>query len=159
MPYASRTVNKKQLTINQKVKSHQFPSKKDASLEETVNGFTLVELLVGMAILGIISAATLLFLSSMFRGSNQANVVSSLKQNGQVVLNSLERQIRNATERLYTRHGARTLGEVLDAHQITSRPPFEAIAAATWPAVRTIYGLPALEQWRLALIDEFLALP
>lgn len=62
------------------------------------SGFTLVELLVGMTILGLISAGTLLFLSTMFRGSNQANIVSSIKQNGQVVLDSIDRQIRNAAE-------------------------------------------------------------
>lgn len=59
-------------------------------------GFTLVELLVVMGILGVIVGSTLLFLTSILRGSNQASVVSEIKQNGQVVLDTIDRQIRNS---------------------------------------------------------------
>lgn len=61
-------------------------------------GFTLVELLVVLGILSITVGASLMFLTSTLKGSNQANVISEVKQNGQVVLDSLDRQIRNAKD-------------------------------------------------------------
>src|SRR4030042_5951727 len=61
-------------------------------------GFTLLEFLVVLGILSITVGSTLLFLTSVLRGSNQANVTAEVKQNGQIVLNSLEKQIRNAID-------------------------------------------------------------
>lgn len=60
-------------------------------------GFTLVEVLVVMGILSIAVGSSLVFLTSVIKGSNQANVTAEVKQNGQIVLDSLERQVRNAT--------------------------------------------------------------
>ncbi len=79
MPSASPTINK---TVN--------------CQRLTVNGFTLVELLVVMGILGVITGGSLLFLTSILRGSNQARIVAEVKQNGQTVLDVIDRQIRNA---------------------------------------------------------------
>lgn len=62
------------------------------------NGFTLVELLVVMGILAIAVGSSLLFLTSVIKGTNQANVTAEVKQTGQSVLDSLERQIRNAID-------------------------------------------------------------
>ncbi|MBI2599188.1 type II secretion system protein [Candidatus Curtissbacteria bacterium] len=59
-------------------------------------GFTLVEILVGLGLLAITVGSALLFLTSVLRGSNQSAVVTEVKQNGQVVLDSLDRQIRDA---------------------------------------------------------------
>lgn len=61
-----------------------------------VPGFTLIEFLLVLGILTITIGSTLLFLTSILRGSNQGNVVSEVKQNGQSVLDSMDRQIRNA---------------------------------------------------------------
>src|SRR3990167_10128021 len=61
-------------------------------------GFTLIEFLVVLGILAITVSATLLFLTSVLRGSNKANIIAEVKQNGQVVLESLERQIRNGVD-------------------------------------------------------------
>jgi len=61
-------------------------------------GFTLLEFLVVLGILAITVGSTLLFLSSVLRGSNKTNVATEVKQNGQTVLNSLEKQIRNAVD-------------------------------------------------------------
>lgn len=61
-------------------------------------GFTLIELLVVLGILTATVGATLLFLTSVLRGTNQANVTAEVKQNGQVVLDSLEKQIRGALD-------------------------------------------------------------
>lgn len=59
-------------------------------------GFTLIEFLVVLGVLAIAVGSVLLFLTSILRGTNQANVTSEVKQNGQAVLDSLDGQIRNA---------------------------------------------------------------
>lgn len=58
--------------------------------------FTLIETLVAMGLLAITVGSALVFLTSVSRGSNQAAVTSEVKQNGQAVLDSLERQMRGA---------------------------------------------------------------
>src|SRR3989344_5153439 len=60
-------------------------------------GFTLIELLVVLGILAAAVGASMIFLTSVLKGTNQANVTAEVKQNGQVVLDSLEKQIRGAT--------------------------------------------------------------
>ena len=60
------------------------------------SGFTLIEFLVVVGLLAITVGSTLLFLTSILRGTNQTNISSEVKQNGQAVLDSLERQIRGA---------------------------------------------------------------
>ena len=62
------------------------------------HGFTLIELLVVLGILTSTVGAALLLLTSVLRGTNQGNVTSEVKQNGQVVLDSLEKQIRGALD-------------------------------------------------------------
>lgn len=50
-------------------------------------------------VLGILSVAvgsSLVFLTSVIKGTNQANVTAEVKQNGQIVFDSLEKQVRNA---------------------------------------------------------------
>ncbi len=61
------------------------------------SGFTLVELLVVLGLLSATVASTLIFLTSTLKGSNQAAVTGELKQNGQIILDQLERQIRGAS--------------------------------------------------------------
>jgi prepilin-type N-terminal cleavage/methylation domain-containing protein len=61
-------------------------------------GFTLIEFLVVLGILVVTVGSTLLFLTSVLRGSNKATVETEVKQNGQTVLNQLEKQIRNAID-------------------------------------------------------------
>ena len=63
-----------------------------------LKGFTLVEMLVVIGIMGLTIGSTLVFLTSVIKGSNQANVTAEVKQTGQVVLDSLERQIRNGID-------------------------------------------------------------
>lgn len=60
------------------------------------SGFTLVEFLVVLGVLTITIGATLIFLTSVLRGSNRGNVSAEVKQNGQAVLESIDSQIRNA---------------------------------------------------------------
>jgi len=66
--------------------------------------------------------------------------------------------VKTAVDRFYTRYDAGTVGQVLDAHHLTIRPPIEAIAESTWPALQTLHVLPIVQAWREALIDEILAL-
>jgi len=79
MPYASRTFDQlTKLTINTKPRGVNLSK-----------GFTLIELLVVLGILVIGVGSTLLFLTSILRGTNQANVTAEVKQNGQAILDSL----------------------------------------------------------------------
>lgn len=61
-------------------------------------GFTLIEFLVVLGILAVTVSSTVLFLSSVLTGSNQSTITAEVKQNGQVVLDSVERQIRGAQD-------------------------------------------------------------
>ena len=116
MPYASRTINQKQLTGNKSFKFQVSSFKfslgftlisavrlatvsqwRSSDIRHKV-GFTLIEFLVVLGILAVTVGSTLLFLSSVLRGSNKVSVTTEVKQNGQAVLNSLEKQIRNAVD-------------------------------------------------------------
>lgn len=68
--------------------------------------FTLIEFLVVLALLSLTIGSALLFLTNLVKGANQANIVAETKQNGQVVLDSLEKMVRNASgaEQLATNH-------------------------------------------------------
>ncbi len=59
-------------------------------------GFTLIEFPAVAGILSLVVGSTTLFLTSVLKGTNQTNVTAEVKQNGQEVLDSLERQIRGA---------------------------------------------------------------
>src|SRR3989344_1776418 len=61
-------------------------------------GFTLLEFLVVIGLLSITIGSILLFLTSVLKGTNHANITSEVKQNGQVFLDTLESQIRNASD-------------------------------------------------------------
>jgi len=101
MPYASRTINTNHLTINKVQEAKHFSQKRQVSsvkCQVSSLGFTLIELLVVMGILGVAVGSTLMILTSILRGSNQANILAEVKQNGQVVLDGLERQIRGASD-------------------------------------------------------------
>jgi len=59
-------------------------------------GYTLIELLVVIGILAISISAILAFLTATLKTSNQVAVNSETKQNADLVLATLEKQIRNA---------------------------------------------------------------
>lgn len=61
-------------------------------------GFTLVEFLVVLGILAVVIGSSLLFLTTMLRGSNQSNITAEVKQNGQAALEGLDGQIRNGRD-------------------------------------------------------------
>ena len=59
-------------------------------------GFTLVELLVVIAMVAVIGVVMLAIFTNTLRGSHKAQVLSAIKQNGQAVLEAMDRDIRNA---------------------------------------------------------------
>lgn len=59
-------------------------------------GFTLVELLVVLAITGVAGTVILGALSSTFRGANKSDSISTIQQNGNFVMAQLSRTIRYA---------------------------------------------------------------
>jgi prepilin-type N-terminal cleavage/methylation domain-containing protein len=59
-------------------------------------GFTLLEILVVIGIIGIITGITSDIFIQIIKASNKANIVTEIKQNGDAVLNQLDRLVRNA---------------------------------------------------------------
>ncbi len=62
------------------------------------HGYTLIEFLIVIGILGLSVGSVLLFLTTVIKSSNQANITSEVKQNAQSVIDNLQGQIRNATD-------------------------------------------------------------
>lgn len=60
------------------------------------NGFTLVEIIVVIAIIAIAGTMLVVIFSSTLRGSNKAQMLAVIKQNGQSVLENMDKIIRNA---------------------------------------------------------------
>lgn len=60
------------------------------------SGFTLVELLVVMAIMAIFGTLTLTIFTNTLKGSNKSQVIGVIKQNGQAVLETMDKTIRNS---------------------------------------------------------------
>lgn len=59
-------------------------------------GFTLVEILVVIAIIAIVGTMLVAIFSSALRGSNKAQILAVIKQNGQAVLENMDKIIRGA---------------------------------------------------------------
>lgn len=61
-------------------------------------GFSLLEMLVVIAIIGVLTGVTSDIFIQIIKGQNKGNVVTEIKQNGDIVLNKIERIVRNAEE-------------------------------------------------------------
>lgn len=59
-------------------------------------GFTLVEVMVAMAIVAIVGTILVAIFANTLRGSSKAQMLSVIKQNGQSVLENMDKTIRNA---------------------------------------------------------------
>lgn len=59
-------------------------------------GFTLVEVLVSIAVIAIIGTILTAIFSNTLRGSNKSQILAVIKQNGQAVLENMDKTIRNA---------------------------------------------------------------
>lgn len=70
---------------NQKIQRH------------TISGFTLVEALVAVTIIGITGLLLTDLLSRTFKGNSKTELISRIKQNGQSALNIMDQTIRYAS--------------------------------------------------------------
>lgn len=59
-------------------------------------GFTLVELLVVIAVLSISMLLVLYIFTNSLRGSNKAQILSSIKKNGQAMLETIDKTVRSS---------------------------------------------------------------
>lgn len=64
---------------------------------EIKRGFTLIELLIVIGIFSVLALVGTDLFTSVLRGSNKAQVLSQVKQNGQVALDTMERYVRSAS--------------------------------------------------------------
>lgn len=59
-------------------------------------GFTLVEMLVVLAVLSLVGVMVVTIFSRSLRGANKSQILSSIKQNGQTILENMDKTIRGA---------------------------------------------------------------
>lgn len=59
-------------------------------------GFTLVEILVVIGVLSIAGVIILTIFSRTLRGNNKSQILTAIKENGQSVLENLDKTVRNA---------------------------------------------------------------
>lgn len=59
-------------------------------------GFTLVEILVVIAIVAIIGLIMIAIFTNTLRGSNKSEILSAIKQNGQAVLDNIDKNVRES---------------------------------------------------------------
>ncbi len=93
-------------------------------------GFTLIEFVVVLGILGFLLGSIMLFLNSTLRGANQTNITQEVKQNGQSVLDSLDKQIRGAND-------ANGLGSAPFTTIVLTRPNDDPLYIKCLPATAT----------------------
>lgn len=66
------------------------------NFNKNLSGFTLAEVLVVISVLSILGVIVLTIFSRSLRGTNKSQILVSLKENGQGVLETLTNAIRNA---------------------------------------------------------------
>ncbi|EYF02321.1 hypothetical protein [Chondromyces apiculatus] len=67
---------------------------------------------------------------------------------------------REAVTAFYIEHRTRPVGEVLDRHNITLEPDFDALAGALWPLLRAACESAPVQAWLETMVAEFFdALP
>jgi prepilin-type N-terminal cleavage/methylation domain-containing protein len=81
-------------------------------------GFSLIEILVVIAIIGIIAGVVSDIFIQVIKASNKGNVVTEIKQNGDTVLSKIERVVRNAEE--VTALGRKQYGQPWDWEPATA---------------------------------------
>lgn len=65
---------------------------------DTASGFTLIEVLVSLAVIGILATLASVILINTLRSSNKANITNEAKENMALVAEYLERDVRLANE-------------------------------------------------------------
>ncbi len=62
----------------------------------TKKGFTLIEMLVVISVLSVIGVLILNIFTRTLRGNNKSQIIGAIKQNGQSVLETMDKTIRNS---------------------------------------------------------------
>ena len=62
-------------------------------------GFTIIEIVVVVGILGVIAVIGTNMFFTVIRGSNKSKNLTTVKQNGEYALSVMERMIRNSSSR------------------------------------------------------------
>jgi len=78
------------------------------------NGFTLVEVLVAIALLSIFGVLIVTIFTRTLRGGNKTQIITAIKQNGQSVLEIMDKTIRNADNVVCLSNDSKTLVVVKD---------------------------------------------
>lgn len=60
------------------------------------SGFTLIEILVTMAVLAVIGTILVVIFTNTLKGSNKSQVLAVIKQNGQAILEEMDKTVRDA---------------------------------------------------------------
>lgn len=72
-------------------------------------GFTLVELLVVISVLGVIGSLALVMFVNTLRGAIKSQIISSIKQNGQSILETIDKTIRSSKSVVCVSSDSKTL--------------------------------------------------
>lgn len=59
-------------------------------------GFTLAEIMIVIAITAVVGTILVAIFANTLRGSNKSQIISAMKQNGQAVMDNMEKAVRNA---------------------------------------------------------------
>ncbi len=87
-------------------------------------GFTLVETLVTLVLIGTIGLIASISLFNLLSGSAKTEIVKEIKQNGDYALSTMEQNIRNATDVYYLVGGVKTCaGTSIDLYIIQPSQP------------------------------------
>lgn len=57
-------------------------------------GFSLIEVVIGIAIIGVVGGVMAVILNRTYKGSNKTTLIGNLKQNGQTALNTIDSTLR-----------------------------------------------------------------
>jgi len=61
-------------------------------------GFTLIELLVVTAVMGVLAVVSATIISNVLRSQNKTNVINEVRQNGDLVIDKFERDVKQASQ-------------------------------------------------------------
>lgn len=61
-----------------------------------IKGYTLIEALIGVTLFAVLGVLAVDILNRSLQGSNKAEVISRIKQNGQSAMNTIDDNVRNA---------------------------------------------------------------
>ena len=98
------------------------------TMKKLNSGFTLVELLVVIVLIGIISGVASSILTIVLRTDNKASVSSSVQQNGDYIITQFSNNVRNAQKFIAVYNGASP--DSVDCRETTPGTP---ISGCTYP--------------------------